>query len=278
MSQKNADPATVAGFGDEWSRFDFEGTDPSILDQTFSEYFSLFPWDQLLPGANGFDAGCGTGRWAERVAPRVGHLHCVDASAEALAVARRKLGARSNCSFHNAPVDEMPLADASMDFGFSLGVLHHTPDPAAALRACVSKLKPGAPFLLYLYYSLDNRPWAYRSVWHASNVVRRAVSRLPHSPRYWASQVLAATVYLPLARTASFVERIGFDPELVPLAYYRDKDFYVMRNDALDRFGTRVEHRFSRVQIHDMMQHAGLEKIRFREAPPFWCAIGTRRG
>ena len=81
----------------------------------------------------GFDAGCGSGRWAALVAPRVGHLHCVDASSDALSVARRKLAGLSNVSFHDAPVDAMPLPDSSMDFGYSLGVLHHIPDTPAGL-------------------------------------------------------------------------------------------------------------------------------------------------
>jgi 2-polyprenyl-3-methyl-5-hydroxy-6-metoxy-1,4-benzoquinol methylase len=44
-----------------------------------------------------------------------------------------------------------------MDFGYSLGVLHHIPDAQKALSDCVKKLKLGAPFLVYLYYSFDNR-------------------------------------------------------------------------------------------------------------------------
>ena len=46
----------------------------------------------------------------------------------------------------------MPIKDNSMDFGFSLGVLHHLPDPFEGIKSCVTKLKPGAPFLVYLYY------------------------------------------------------------------------------------------------------------------------------
>jgi ubiquinone/menaquinone biosynthesis C-methylase UbiE len=47
-------------------------------------------------------------------------------------------------------VQELPFADGSMDFGYSLGVLHRVPSIAEALRACTRKLKPGAPFLVYL--------------------------------------------------------------------------------------------------------------------------------
>jgi len=49
-----------------------------------------------------------------------------------------------------------------------------------------------------------------------------------------------------------------------------------MRTDALDRFGTRLEHRFSRVQIDAMMRASGLIDIRFREGEPYWVACGRK--
>ena len=118
--------------------------------------------------AVGFDAGCGSGRWAALVAPRVGHLYCVDASSDALTVAQRKLANQANVSFYEASLDAIPLADGSMDFGYSLGVLHHLPDPFAGLAACVRKLKPGTPILVYIYYAFDNRPAWFRLLWRAS--------------------------------------------------------------------------------------------------------------
>ncbi|MCB9559549.1 MAG: class I SAM-dependent methyltransferase [Kofleriaceae bacterium] len=242
----------------------------------FDAYFGIFPWDRLPKNATGFDLGCGSGRWASLVAPRVGSLHCIDASMEALNVARRNLSALPTCSFHHASVDAIPLDDSSMDFGYSLGVLHHIPDPTSGLRDCVRKLKPGAPFLLYLYYAFDNRPGWFRAVWQASDLVRRTASQMPRGLRFLTSQVLAATVYWPLARGARWLERAGLDVSNMPLAAYRERSFYVMRNDALDRFGTQLEQRFTRAEISQMMQVAGLDDIRFSERVPFWCAVGIR--
>ena len=48
----------------------------------------------------------------------------------------------------------------------------------------------------------------------------------------------------------------------MPLSAYRERSFYVMRTDALDRFGTRLEQRFTREQIRSMMHEAGLERTR----------------
>ena len=69
---------------------------------------------------------------------------------------------------------------------------------------------------------------------------------------------------------------LGFDVANSPLSEYRWRSFYSMRNDALDRLGTRIEHRMTRAQIGLMMERAGLSEIRFSESAPFWCAVGRR--
>lgn len=47
-----------------------------------------------------------------------------------------------------------------------------------------------------------------------------------------------------------------------------------MHTDALDRFGTKLEQRFSHEQIKTMMEKAGLERVEFSTSVPFWCAVG----
>ena len=271
----NVDEKVVAGFGDEWTRFDQSPLGQAELNRLFDEYFELFPWGDLPENAVGFDMGCGSGRWAKVVAPRVGELHLIDASRAALDVARQKLNDGSNCFFHNATVDKIPLADESCDFGYSLGVLHHIPNTEAGLRNCISKLKKGAPFLLYLYYRFDNRPWWFRAVWKTSDLGRQLVSRSPNRIRSVLSDVLASVVYFPLARTSFLLEKIGLRVDLIPLAQYRNRSFYTMRTDALDRFGTRLEKRFTKDQIRQMMETAGLENIKFSDKI-FWTAVGFK--
>jgi ubiquinone/menaquinone biosynthesis C-methylase UbiE len=279
MNELNNDVKTVAGFGDEWERFDQSGLDSDEHALLFEKYFRVFPWQSLPKNAQGFDMGCGSGRWAKLVAPRVGKLHCIDPSS-ALQVAQRNLAAFSNCEFHQGGVSDALLIDGSMDFGYSLGVLHHVPDTQRGIEDCVRILKPGAPFLIYLYYALDNRSFAYRSLWIASDELRKVISRLPHGPRYIASQIFASFVYWPFARFAALVEKLGVSATTaasLPLGFYRTLSFYTMRTDALDRFGTRLEQRFTRKQIESMMLAAGLENIRFSEESPYWCAVGIRK-
>lgn len=272
---ENLDKQVVAGFGDEWSRFDQSALKADEHQRMFENYFNIFPWETLSPDAEGFDLGCGSGRWAKLVAPKVGKLHLIDPSS-ALEVAKKNLAGQKNAEFHLAGVDAIPLEDDSQDFGYSLGVLHHIPDTEKGLQSCVDKLKKGAPFLLYLYYRFDNRPKWFQMIWKISDVFRRFISDLPHKPRYVASQIMALSVYFPLARTAKVLEKMGINVEKIPLSQYRHNSFYTMQTDALDRFGTNLEQRFTKAEIKTMMENCGLENIGFSENS-FWTAVGYKK-
>ena len=274
---KNVDSDVVSDFGDEWEKFDQSDVSKEELKGIWEKYFSLFPWSELSSNAEGFDLGCGSGRWAYFVAPRVGTLHCIDPAQKALIVARKNLKSYSNCVFHNDIVDDIPLEDNSMDFAYSLGVLHHIPNTELGIKKCVDKLKPNAPFLLYLYYALDNKPLWFRGIWKMSDVLRKGISILPSKFKYIISQLIALLVYFPLAKIAKTLENLGFDVSAIPLSFYRDKSLYTMRTDALDRFGTRLEQRFTKKEIELMMINAGLAQVKFKESEPYWCAIGYKK-
>ena len=277
VTSANLEARTIAAFGDEWTRFDQSGLSAAERERIFEDYFRIFPWHRLpAGGGEGADIGCGSGRWAAVVAPRVAKLHLLDPSAAALEVARANLKGLTNVVFEQASVDATRLMDGSLDFAYCLGVLHHVPDTPGAIKTIAAKLKPRAPFLLYLYYAFDNRPFWYHWLWRVTDVARRAVARLPYGPRYLVTQVVAAACYWPLSRVALVLERLGALPRAWPLAYYRDKSFYLMRNDARDRFGTVLEQRFTRSQIAAMLCNAGLEAIMFSDRPPYWCAIGVK--
>ena len=103
------------------------------------------------------------------------------------------------------------------------------------------KLKAGAPFLLYLYYAFDNRPWWFRSIWRVSDSARRLLCRLPFPLRSALCDVIAAVAYLAdWSAFSAGLARLGLNVDQLPLSAYRHRSFYAMRNDALDRFGTRL--------------------------------------
>jgi arsenite methyltransferase len=94
------------------------------------------------------DVGSGTGFVAAGLAPLVSHVHVVDGSAAMLEVARRNLVPFSNTEYHHADGASLPLPDGSVDAVFANMVLHHCPDPLAAIREMVRVLRPGGRLVI----------------------------------------------------------------------------------------------------------------------------------
>jgi hypothetical protein len=131
--------------------------------------------------------------------------------------------------------------------------------------------------LVYLYYAFDNRSLVFKWIWRCSDFLRRAICKLPATPKHLVTDALALLVYYPLARFSLLVERIGGGVTSLPLSYYRNHSFYTMRTDSRDRFGTPLEQRFTRKEIEAMMKAAGLRDVFFSDRAPYWCAVGIKQ-
>ena len=263
ITKKNLDRSTVDSFGDEWSKFDQSDLPKLEAQRLFDQYFKIFPFESLPENSSGFDLGCGSGRWARLICDRVGHLHCIDPS-EAIEVAKQSLSDKSNITFHKKSVGEFSLPSNSQDFGYSLGVLHHVPDTGAAIKECSAMLKSGAPFLMYLYYALENQSSFYKFIWRCSDVLRQIICRLPSRIKHLLTDLIAITIYFPLAKIALFLTK------------FKNCSFYTMRTDSRDRFGTPLEQRFTQKEIQEFMQDAGFKDIIFNNSEPRWCVVGIK--
>ena len=273
----NIDQKTVEGFGDEWDLYDQKNFTGSGYESLTKIYFKLFPFNKIDQSAEGFDMGCGSGRWARFLAPKVGILNCIDPSQKALSIAQSNLSQFSNCTFECSGVNETQLAPNSQDFGYSLGVLHHIPDTALGLKACSDLLKPGAPFLLYLYYRFDDKPVWFRMIWRLTDLLRLIISRLPFTLKKTICYMIAIVIYYPLSRLSKYLEKKGFDVSNVPLSAYKHQPFYTLATDALDRFGTKLEQRFTKSEIIKMMIDANFENIEFNDPNPGWICLGYKK-
>lgn len=272
----NKNKKVIQEFGEEWSKYDFTNFAKDDLFESFQQYFDIFPWELISKKSEGFDMGCGSGRWAQFVAPNVKKLFCIEPS-KAIDVAKLNLNEFSNVQYLKETTETCSLNDASQDFGYCLGVLHHIPNTESALKDCSRLLKQGAPFLLYLYYSFENKPWWFRGIWKVSDLVRRIISTLPKIPKNLACDLIAITIYFPLARLSFLLEKLGIDVSNIPLSDYRKKPFYISRNDALDRFGTRLEQRYSKAQVTQMLKNSGFDNITISVSAPYWCYLAYKK-
>jgi SAM-dependent methyltransferase len=276
VGTENIDPKTVESFGEEWKQF--HSFDEAEIITIGNMYFDIVDDSMLGKDKTGIDFGCGSGRWTKYVCRKLGAVAAVDPS-QAIVAASTVLKDEPNTHLYQASIDSLPFPDNHFDFGFSLGVLHHIPDTAKAMADCVRKVKPGGHFLVYLYYSLDNKGPLYKGVFHVSNLMRRGISRMPQKLKSAVCTSLAVGLYVPFVTASRVAKKLGVPKKMrerIPLHGYEETSFYIMKNDALDRFGTPLEQRFSRKEIEGMMKAAGLTDIRFSESIPYWHAVGRK--
>jgi len=276
QGNQNIDLETVKSFGEEWHKF--SSFSEHEIANAGNQYFDIL-LDKINKESIVLDVGCGSGRWSKYLAPLVKHIEAIDPS-DAVIVANELLKEEDNIRVTQGSVENIPFPDESFDVVFSLGVLHHIPDTQKAIADCVRKVKKNGHFLVYLYYSLDNRSFFYKLLFFVSDILRKFICKMSKRQKQLVCDGIAYSIYLPLVYCSRLLKRIlPFSSiyKKIPLSYYTDKSFKIIKNDALDRFGTPLEQRFSKKEIEKMMVNAGLTDIEFSANEPYWHAVGKKK-
>ena len=285
MSQRdkdeNLDQGVIDGFGHEWAAFDYAETETAeALDAQFAAYCAPIDLGQFNPATSvAGDFGAGSGRWSLRLAPYFSLVYALEPSDGASRALKSKFTGDPKIVVLQETVGVNSIPAASLDLAMSLGVLHHIPDTELAIKDVSRSIKPGGIFLCYLYYNLENKPTYYKLIFKGVNIVRRVISASPQKVRRLSATVIAAVVYWPLARLSRVLSKLGRNTSNLPLHHYAEMPFVMLANDALDRFGTSLEQRFSKAEITEMLRTADfdLTTLKFSEIEPFWTFVVNKK-
>jgi SAM-dependent methyltransferase len=271
---KNLDQGVIDSFGHEWATFDYGVTENAeALNAQFDAYCAPIDLSHFDPkNSIAGDFGAGSGRWAARLVPYFSLVYALEPSDGANKVLQNILSDEAKILVLQETVGENSIPLATLDLAMSLGVLHHIPDTGLAIKDVSLRIKPGGMFLCYLYYNLENKPFFYKLIFKAVNAVRQVISLLPQRIKRIVCSSIAAVIYWPLARFSKLMNKIGMNTLNIPLHHYANMPFVMLANDALDRFGTSLEQRFSKAEITEMLALAGFDisTLRFSEIEPFW--------
>ncbi|HET6972831.1 MAG TPA: methyltransferase domain-containing protein [Pyrinomonadaceae bacterium] len=217
--------ATATNFGWQWQHFTQE-------DERYAEQF--LGW--IAPVTPEFfrdkvvlEGGCGKGRHTQ-LAARWGAREIIgidlSGAVETAFAATRSL---PNAHIVQADIYHLPLA-RTFDYAFSVGVLHHLPDPRGGFLSLASKVKPGGHVSAWIY-GAENNEWITRWV----NPVREKItSRIDRRALLQLSKLPAACMYLATKLVYGPLNRGG--SSLAPHLFYND---YL---NAISGFGWREQH------------------------------------
>lgn len=193
----------AASFGRQWNRYDV--VRPEEDEATFSVKTGVAPGG--LAGRLVLDAGCGGGRYARLVGSHGAKVIGVDLSA-AVVKAAQLCDDLPNVAIVQADLLDLPLADSAFDLVYSIGVLHHTPNPRRAFGEIARKVKPGGRLAVWLY-----RRNVFFQEWLNSGL-RGLTTRLPTRVLEPLCVALGALGSVPiLNRTANKIANFSSHPD-----------------------------------------------------------------
>lgn len=264
--------ATARSFGYEWTRF------PEMRDEwerNFLDYQAPHP-PEFFRGKRVLDAGCGSGRHAYYAAHFGAEVWAIDLG-PAVEVARRNTEGLPGVRVVQADLYRPPFAPASFDFVYSIGVLHHLPDPKAGFLNLIKFLKPGGEAQIYLYWKPEGQPLK-RALLAAVTGARRVTTRLPypvmHALSYPAAWLAFGMFVWPYRLFRGVPGLKGLAGRL-PMKQYADYPFRVCVNDQFDRLSAPIENRYTRAEVEGWLGEAGLEDVTVR-ANSGWVGGGRK--
>ncbi len=230
--------------------------------QNFFHFLSPFVKEADLSGKQTLDIGCGSGRFTKWAALSGAEMAIGSDLGESVTVAYEMTKDLPNACIIQADIYAMPFRNA-FDFAYSIGVLHHLPEPKQGFLALPKVLKPGGRFLIWVYNRRDNARALY-----FYEPLRSLLRRLPKPLLYKLCYLPGAAVH-GINLFGRWLGDIGF-PNLekkLPFAYYANFPFNMKLNDAFDVLATPKSNYYYAEEIEHWFHEAKLNDIKSFEHP-----------
>lgn len=250
---------TADSFAYEWNSIYEEN---NFEKNNFLHFLSPFIEADKLVDKCLLDVGCGSGRFTKQAALCSARLVIGTDVGNSVEAAFRLTRDLPNVCIVQADVYHMPV-NCFADLTFSIGVLHHLPEPEAGFRKLPQTVKPGGRLLIWVY----NRRHNFRAVYVFETI--RKISR--HIPR----PLLHRLVYAPAAAVHAInyatrgLKYLGAHrlAQKIPFTYYANFPFSMKLSDSFDVLATPRSYYFLVEEVRQWYKSAQLSAIQCYEHP-----------
>jgi SAM-dependent methyltransferase len=244
---------TAHSFGFEWTQFHELKSERGFLE-------FIGPIDkEFFKGKLVLDAGCGNGSYAYYSASYGAEVIAIDFS-DSVYVAKENTK-NMDVQIVRADITHPPFKEGSFDYIFSIGVLHHVPEPETGFHQLVPLLKQGALISIWVY----GRAKQWAAVYFYEPIIM-ITHRLPHRLLYYLCYVPAMIMEVcnRLYRFLWWVHLPNIASR-IPFKFYAEYPFSVKLNDAFDTFATPSARFYTEKELYSWFQKNGLKKILITE-------------
>ena len=263
---------TRRSFGYQWTVFR-----EMAIDFRDNFLYYIRPLDEtFFKGKRGLDMGCGFGRHVYNAAQFGAEMVGVDLS-DAIESTAENTREFDNVHLVQADVYHLPFKPGVFDFAYSIGVLHHLPDPERGYQSLLPIVKPGGAVFIWVYSKK-------RAVANFILEAARAITtRVPPKIQQALSFAFAAVdwcVFIVPYRIASKVPGLGTLVRKLPLPrlrVYTRCPFQVVYADWFDRFAAPIRFYYDQNDLAGWVSRAKLTRTAISPTGLFgWRAYGER--
>ena len=235
--------------------------------------FHVSGWPGDLRGQTILEAGSGAGRFTEVLVSTAAQVLSFDLST-AVEANYANNGHHDNLLIFQADMNEIPVRPQSVDKVICLGVLQHTPDPAAAFRKLTEYVRPGGELVVDVYAarlrSLISWKYALRPLTRRTD--RRRLYRI------------VAAVTPPLVPLSAWLYRVAgrVGARLLPIVQYEHLGLSTALNrewavlDTFDMYAPAHDHPQTLSTVRRWYEQAGFENVSVGYGPNGVIARGRR--
>jgi len=262
---------TAESFSFEWRHIYRENP---FEEQNFLHFLSPFIDKKDFPHKAIVDVGCGSGRFTKQAA-RFGAQAVIGVDlSESVDVAYELTKDLPNAHIVQADVYALPIRQ-SADLAFSIGVLHHLPDPEKGFASMIGTIKSHGRALIWVY----NRRGNARAIYIYEPL--RAIARGIPKPILFRLGYIPATFVHLLNLSTVALRRAGFSrlAKRIPFSYYAHFPFNMKLNDAFDVLSTPKSNYYYKEEVEGWFRRSGLKNVKSYEHPEAGITcIGTYGG
>jgi len=257
---------TIKDFGEQWIKYsDNEGYYGSL--ELFSDILSPFLIPEEIKGCRVAEIGSGAGRIANMLLKAgANHIIAVEPS-EAFEVLCRNISEPEKVACLNITGDRLPPY-GDLDYVFSIGVLHHIPDPKSVVEAAYRALRPGGHFFVWLYGKEGNKLYLT-----FINPLRVLTKRLPH----FALTALVWIIYYPLIVYINLCHRFRLPLREYILSLFEKMSPEKRRLVIYDQLNPSYAKYYTQFEAKKLLSDGNFVNIRIHHRHGYsWTIIGTK--
>jgi len=253
-----------ASFGYQWNSFKAEQIDSvNGTGLSATRFYSETGWTpEWMRGKWILDVGCGAGRFLDVASRTECDVVGVDLS-DATDAARTNLADSRNVHLVQASIYALPFRSGSFDGCYCIGVIQHTPDPEASLRALPGVLKEKGRLAVTIY---ERKPW---TMLNAKYLVRPLTKRLNKKALLYSIKGLMPVLF-PITEVAFRIPYLGrVFRHAIPVANYVDETRLTRRQrygwavlDTFDMLAPRYDQPRTQPEVETALRSAGIVNLK----------------